>query len=62
MKFLNIMCGHLSVLRSVLRGVCYIFFHVYFQFILVAAFILDVGRVMFGRGVYKIKGFSCTMI
>ena len=39
------MCGHLSVLRSVLRGVSHICFHVYFQFILVAAFILDVGRV-----------------
>ena len=56
------MCGHLSVLRSVLRGVCHIYFYVYFRFILVAAFILDVGRVMFERGVYKIKGFSCTMI
>ena len=56
------MCGCLSVLRSVLRGVCHIYFHVYFQFILVAAFIVDVGRVMFGRGVYKIKGFSFTMI
>ena len=60
MKFLNIMCGRLSVLRSVLRGMCHIYFHVYFQFIFVAAFILDVGRVTFGRGVYKIKGFLCT--
>ena len=53
MKFLNIMCEHLSVLRSVLRGGV-IYFHVYFQFILVAAFILDVGRVMFGRGCTKL--------
>ena len=44
------------------RGVCHIYFHVYFQFILVVAFILDVGRVIFGREVYKIKGFLCTMV
>ena len=44
-------------------GVSYIFLcYVHFQFILVAAFIVDMGRVMFSRGVYKIKGFSFTMI
>ena len=36
---------------------CHIYFHVYFWFILVAAFILDVGRVMFGRGCTKLKAF-----
>ena len=41
---------------------CHRYLHVYFQFILVAAFIVDVGRVIFSRGVYKIKGFSFTMI
>ena len=35
---------------------------VYFQFILIAAFLVDVGRVTFGRGVSKIKVFSFTMI
>ena len=30
---------------------------VYFQFILIVAFIVDVGRVIFSRGMYKIKGF-----
>ena len=35
---------------------------VYFWFILIAAFIVDVGRVIFSRGVYKIKVFSLTMI
>ena len=31
--------------------------YVYFWFILVAAFIVDVGRVMFGRGCTKLKVF-----
>ena len=35
---------------------------VYFWFILIAAFIVDVGRVTFGRGVSKIRVFSFTMI
>ena len=35
---------------------------VYFQFILIAAFIVDVGRVTFDKGVSKIKVFSFTMI
>ena len=35
---------------------------VYFQFILIAAFIVDVGRVIFSRGVYKIRVFPFTMI
>ena len=32
---------------------------VYFWFILIAAFIVDVGRVTFGRGVSKIRVFFC---
>ena len=35
---------------------------VYFWFILNAAFIVDVGRVTFSRGVFKIKVFPFTMI
>ena len=62
MKFLDIMCEHLSVSRSVFRGMYHVLFSVYYLFgknliIFVAVFILDVGRVKFGRGVYKIKGF-----
>ena len=49
-------------IEKCVEGVCHIYFHVYFQFILVVAFILDVGRVIFGREVYKIKGFLCTMV
>ena len=34
---------------------------VYFWFILITAFIVDVGRVTFSRGVSKIRVFSFTM-
>ena len=57
MKFSVIMCKCLSVSERV-----YVLFLIYRLFsknliIFVAAFILDVGRVIFGRGVYKIGFF-----
>ena len=44
------------------NNVCVSKIEVYFQFILIAAFIVDVGRVTFSRGVSKIRVFSFTMI
>ena len=59
------MCKHLSVLVSVSGGCIMFYFWVYRLFgkkliLFVAAFILDVGREIFGRGVYKIMAFSYT--
>ena len=67
MAFLDIMCECLSLSRSVLRGVCHILFSVYQLFgknliIFVAAFILDVGRVMFGRGCTKLRVFMYNIL
>ena len=62
MKFSDIMCECLSVLESVLRGVYHVLFLVDRLFgknliIFVVAFILDVGRVIFGRGCTKLRLF-----
>ena len=51
--------------RECVWGVYHVLFLIYWLFsknpiIFVAAFILDVGRVIFGRGVYKIGDFSYT--
>ena len=50
------MCGGVPLIMCVSK------IDVYFWFILIAAFIVDVGRVIFSRGVYKIRVFSFTMI
>ena len=62
MKFSDIMCEHLSVLERHNQGVYHVLFLVYWLFgknliIFVAAFILDVGRVIFGRGCTKLRLF-----
>ena len=52
----------LECIKECAEGVCHIYFHVYFQFILLAAFILDVGRVMLGRGCTKLRVFVYNIL